>query len=121
MPRIAIIDDSKLVRDLVSRALEDAGHQVLAVNPMSLFDVLKASREFKPDAIITDFNMPSCSAESLVRTMREDPQLMNVKILVLTAHHDGETVKRMLDRGVDGFLFKGNITTLLERVKELVG
>ena len=121
MARIAIIDDSKLVRDLISRSLDEAGHQVLAVNPASLFDVLKAAREFKPDAVITDYHMPNCSAESLVRALREDPLLELVKILVLTAHRDDDAVKRMLDRGVDGFVFKGNTATLLDRVKELVG
>jgi CheY-like chemotaxis protein len=119
MPRIAFIDDSKLVRDLISRSLLEAGHEVLAVNPLSLFDVLKATREFMPDAVITDYHMPGCSAESLVRALREDPVLENLKILVLTSDHDNDIVKRMLDRGVDGFVFKGSTTTLLDRVKEL--
>jgi two-component system invasion response regulator UvrY len=121
MPRILVIDDSKLVRDLIGRTLGEAGHQTQAVNPTSLFDVLKAAREFKPDAVITDYHMPACSAESLVRTLREDPLLEQVRILVLTAHRDDDAVKRMLDRGVDGFVFKGNTATLLERVKELLG
>ncbi len=121
MPRITFIDDSKMVRDLICRALVEAGHQVLAVNPLSLFDVLKATREFMPDAVITDYHMPGCSAESLVRALREDPLLEKVKILVHTSHRDDEAVKRMLDRGVDGFVFKGSTSTLLDRVKELLG
>jgi DNA-binding NarL/FixJ family response regulator len=45
--------------------------------------------------------------------------LEGVKILVLTARHDGEMVDRMLNRGVDAFVFKGNITLLLDRIKDL--
>jgi len=121
MARITLVDDSKLVRDLIRRTLVDAGHEVQAVDPLSLFDVLKAARDFNPTALITDYHMPHCSAESLVRALREDPVLHGIKVLVLTAHHDDETVSRMLDRGVDGFIFKGNTTTLLDRVKELIG
>jgi DNA-binding response OmpR family regulator len=119
MPRIVIIDDSKLVRDFIFRTLEGAGHSVLSIDPISLFDVLKATRDFKPEVVITDFHMPTCSAESLVRAFREDRMLEGVKILVLTARHDGEMVDRMLNRGVDAFVFKGNITLLLDRIKDL--
>jgi two-component system phosphate regulon response regulator PhoB len=121
MAKITIVDDSKLVRDLIRRSLGDLDHEVQVVDPQSLFDVLKAVREFMPALVITDYHMPNCSSESLVRALREDPHLKALKILVLSAHHDDEAVKRMMQRGIDGFLFKGNTPMLVERVRALVG
>jgi len=46
MAKIVIVDDSKLVRDLVARSLVDEGHEVQVVDPISLFDVLKVVRQF---------------------------------------------------------------------------
>lgn len=120
MAKITVVDDSKLVRDLISRSLVGLGHEVQAVDPLSLFDVLKAVRGFMPEVVITDYHMPHCSAESLVRALREDSSLKHLKILVLSAHHDEDIVTSMLQRGVDAFVFKGHTPTLLARVRELI-
>ena len=65
--------------------------------------------------------MPLLSAESLVRALREDPFLKDLKIMVLSSNHDADAVKAMLDRGVDAYAFKGNTGVLVERVRELLG
>jgi len=121
MAKIVIVDDSKLARDEVTRALEDAGHEVIGVDPASLYDVLKVVREGRPGLVITDYNMPSLRAESLVRALREDPFLGGLMVMVLSANRDAEAVRSMLERGVDGFAFKGNTAVLVERVRELLG
>ena len=118
MAKILIVDDSKLARDIVGRSLEDAGHEVIGVDPISLYDVLKVVREGRPELVITDYNMPNLSAESLVRALREDQFLKGLRVMVLSANRDAEAVQSMLQRGVDGFAFKGNTAVLVERVRE---
>jgi CheY-like chemotaxis protein len=120
MAKITIVDDAKLLRDLIRRSLVGLGHEVQAVDPLSLFDVLKAVRGFMPEVVVLDSHMPGCSAESLVRALREDSRLKHLKILVLSDHHDEEVVTSMLRRGVDGFVLKGHTPTLLARVRELI-
>jgi CheY-like chemotaxis protein len=121
MAKIIVVDDSKLARDIVAKALAEAGHDVQVVEPLSVFDVLKAIRETKPHLVVTDYNMPHVKAETLVRVLREDPYLPDLKVMVLSANHDSEAVSSMLQRGVDGYAFKGNIGILVERVKEVLG
>jgi len=121
MAKIVIVDDSKLAREIVCRALEEAGHEVLMADPLSLYDVLKVIREGRPSLVITDYNMPSLKAESLVRAVREDPFLKGLLVMVLSANRDAEAVRSMLERGVDGFAFKGNTAILVERVRDLLG
>jgi CheY-like chemotaxis protein len=120
MAKIVVVDDSKLARDVVGRAMEDAGHTVVTVDPISLFEVLKAVREFMPQVVITEYQLSRCNSESLVRTLREDPFLKDLKILALSSYHDAEAVSRMVERGVDSFLFKGDAATLVERIRYLL-
>ena len=120
MAKIIIVDDSKSMRDLVRRSLMGVGHEVETVDPLSLFDVLKAIRGFMPTVVITDYLMPECSAESLVRALREDSSLKHIKVLVLSAHQDENIIASMLRRGVDGYVFKGHAPTLLTRVQAMI-
>ena len=122
MSKILVIDDSRMLRQAVLAALSEAGHHVLVVDPASLFEVLKQLYEFDPVLIVTDYEMPKCNGETLIRVIREDPKYCNIKLLVLTAHREADLVQRMGRHGVDGFLVKGKdmFQTLVSRVTELL-
>jgi DNA-binding response OmpR family regulator len=106
MPRIAIVDDSRLVRVFAAGALRAQGYEVLEVVPTSLFEVLKILRESPVDLLVADYLMPECPGESLVRACREDQALRDLPILVVSAHRDDETLIRMQQMGISGYLMK---------------
>lgn len=106
MPRIAIVDDSRLVRAFAAGALRAQGHETVEVEPTSLFEVLKVLREAPVDLLVADFLMPDCPGESLVRACREDLALQGLPILILSAHRDEQSLKRLLAMGISGFLQK---------------
>jgi CheY-like chemotaxis protein len=106
MSRIAIVDDSRLVRTFVAGALRSQGHDTVEVEPTSLFEVLRMLREAPVDLLIADFLMPECPGESLVRACREDPVLRELPILILSAHRDEISLQRMQQLGISGFLMK---------------
>ncbi len=106
MARIAIVDDSRLVRVFVAGALRTQGHQPVEVEPTSLFEVLKVLRETPVDLLMVDFLMPECPGESLVRACREDAALRDMPILILSAHRDELSLTRMQEQGISGFLLK---------------
>jgi DNA-binding response OmpR family regulator len=106
MPRIAIVDDSRLVRAFSAGALRAQGHEAIEVEPTSLFEVLKVLRETPVDLLIADYLMPECPGESLVRACREDATLRVLPILVVSAHRDDVSLTRMLQMGISGFLLK---------------
>ena len=106
MALIAVVDDSRLARTFTATCLKKAGHEVIEIDPISLFDVLKTLKENPPEMILTDFLMPGCPGASLVRACREDETLSEVWIIVITAHRDDD-VKQRLDRmGKVSFLHK---------------
>lgn len=106
MSRIAIVDDSRLARVFAAGALRAKGHEVVEVEPTSLFAVLKVLRDDPVELLVMDFLMPDCPGESLVRACREDPALQDLAILLLSAHRDDAALLRMQQHGISGFLLK---------------
>lgn len=106
MSRIAIVDDSRLVRTFAAGVLKAKGHEAIEVDPTSLFDVLKVLREQAVDLVMVDLLMPGCPGESLVRACREDAFLQSLPILIVSAHRDEAALLRMQQLGLSGFLLK---------------
>ena len=104
--RIAVVDDSKLIRVFAEAALQKAGHEVITIEPNSLQSTLEALLEGKPDLLLLDHSMPAFQGPSLVRACFENPELSRVKVIILTALHDEEMVDRMKKLGVDCVLHK---------------
>jgi DNA-binding response OmpR family regulator len=117
--RIAVVDDSKLVRVFSEAALEKAGHEVLLIVPDSLQATLDTLVEGKPDLMILDHSMPAFQGPSLVRACFEHPELSKVKVIILTALHDEVMTARMRKLGVTCVLHKpilhGDLTLAVEQ------
>jgi len=106
MGRIMIVDDSRLARTFTAACLSKQGHEVQEVDPTSIFEVLKAVKEARPELLIMDFLMPNCPGTSLARVCHEDPDLGSMRVLMLTAHRDEEVTRRLLNLGVAEVMFK---------------
>lgn len=106
MVRIALVDDSRLVRVAASAALRAKGYEVVEVEPTSMFDVLKALHETPMDLVLVDLLMPACSGEHLVRACREDALLADLPILIVSAHRDEASLANLQQLGISGFLLK---------------
>ncbi|WLT30397.1 response regulator [Geothrix sp. PMB-07] len=121
MSRIAIVDDSRLVRAFAAGALRAKGHETVEVEPTSLFEVLQVLRESPVDLLLVDFLMPECPGESLVRAVREDAALRDLPILVVSAHRDDALLQTMQQLGISGFLLKPvDAATLVAKVAEAI-
>lgn len=106
MARIAVIDDARICRLPIRVALERVGHTVQEIEPASVFDVMLALRAAPPDLMITDLEMPWCKGVSLIRTVREDPVLHRLPILVVSSHREESMVAGLSQMNIQGFLIK---------------
>ena len=106
MALIAIVDDSRLARTFAATCLRKSGHEIVEIDPISIFEVLKILRENPPQLLLMDYLMPGCPGNSLVRACREDQILKEIPILILTAHRDEEVRARLERMGRLGFLHK---------------
>ena len=122
MGTILLIDDSKMFRMLATAPLAQAGHTVVGVDPVSIYEVMKALYEVDPDLVLTDYWMPNCNGETLVRVIREDPAFHAVKILVCSSHGEESLVERMTTHNINGYVLKGQgMQSLVDRVGQILG
>ena len=82
--RVLIVEDNDDLRMLLGDVLDDAGFEVGAVGNGA--EALEVLAEWRPDAIVLDVMMPVMDGAAFLRERRELPWLMEIPVLVLTAH-----------------------------------
>jgi len=117
MPRVLLIDDDGQLLDVLSLAFEEAGYQVATARDGR--EGLAAIAKERPDAIVSDVNMPSVDGFQLCRTLRAKNDAVP---LVLLTSRDGEIDEALgLELGADDYVAKPFSTrVLLARVAALL-
>lgn len=103
---ILIIDDSKYIRAFTRIHLQEAGYAVTEVEPTSLFAVLEAIHTHRPALVITDYEMPLCNGETVLRSIREDAAIRDTPVMIMTSHREAELVARLSQWQLAGYLLK---------------
>jgi DNA-binding response OmpR family regulator len=115
--RIAIVEDERLVRELVAVNLRHAGYDIVAAENFEQGKQLLAGRDFQ--LAILDVMLPGGDGFALTRFARD--QGINAPILMLTARSDTTSKVRGLDAGADDYLPKPfDVNELLARVRALL-
>lgn len=84
MPRILLVEDNELNRDMLSRRLERRGHTVLlALDGQQALDLARSAR---PDVILMDMSLPVLDGWEATRRLKADPELKGIPVIALTAH-----------------------------------
>ena len=96
---VLLADDDPMIRELVSRILEDAGYRVVAVEDGA--DALELIRAQRPSAVILDVMMPRLDGLETTRRLREEPQTAELPILLVTAHATEADLRKGLELGAD--------------------
>ena len=104
MARILIADDSPSMLRLVSTALADAGHDVVAA-PDGV-QALRLARDQSVDLVITDVNMPNMDGITLVGELRALDDMTGKPILLLTTEISADKKKKAKDAGATGWINK---------------
>jgi diguanylate cyclase (GGDEF)-like protein len=101
---ILVADDSMVVRAVLRRQLETDGHTVVeAVNGAEAID---ACREYHPDVILLDVEMPVLDGHATLERLKADPQLKDIPVVFLTGRVDTADVVNGLRLGAHDYLRK---------------
>ena len=85
---ILVIDDERTARDLVTDALTAEGYATITAPGGR--DGLRLARERRPDAIILDVIMPDIDGWSVLRTLKADPEVADIPVILVTMLGDRE-------------------------------
>lgn len=117
MPQIAlVVDDSMLIRHTVCRFLEDRGFSVeSATNGVEALEMLK---DFMPDVIITDLQMPKMDGHQLIEVLKSRPDTARIPVVVLAGKQQALDTDQPCARHV---IYKDiDIEAQLQRVLEII-
>jgi signal transduction histidine kinase len=115
--RAAIVDDDRLVRQLVRATLEARGYEVLEGE--SGASGLRLARE-RPDVLLLDLNMPDINGLAVCRAIRGAPLTADVPVMFLTATHDERTVVSCLQAGANDYISKPFADAILQARVDVV-
>ncbi|WP_417223806.1 chemotaxis response regulator CheY [Amphritea sp.] len=103
--KILVVDDFSTMRRIIKNLLRDLGFTniVEADDGSTALPVLKAGGI---DFLVTDWNMPKMSGIDLLKTVRADPSLSHIPILMVTAEAKREQIIMAAQAGVNGYIIK---------------
>ncbi|MGV3526324.1 MAG: response regulator [Candidatus Sericytochromatia bacterium] len=104
MAKILAIDDEERMLELIQAFLEHDEHDVRTATNGSA--ALETARQFVPDLILCDVQMPDMDGYAVLKTMREDEALMRIPFVFLTGLDDMRNLRQGMNLGADDYLTK---------------
>ncbi len=119
MPKILLVEDNEMNRDMLSRRLSRNGFEVvIAVNGQQGVEMAAAEL---PDLILMDLSLPIMDGWEATRHVKTNPATASIPIIALTAHALVQDREKALQAGCDDFDTKPiELPRLLEKIKELL-
>ncbi len=119
--RVLIIDDDHAIVDMLSDLLQREGRYDIKVGHTG-FDAGLLTREFMPDVILLDFKLPDIDGTSVCRSIRSNPQLNHIRIIMISGVADPNEIDMLRAAGADAFIKKPfSVDEVLSRIGEMIG
>ena len=119
MAKILVVEDNALNIKLFCDLLTAHGHEAEAVTDSR--EAHEAAREFKPDLVITDIQLPHISGLELIELLKADPDLAHVPIMAVTAYAASGDEERFRAAGAQAYVSKPiSVVRFVESVSELL-
>jgi len=119
MPKILVVEDQEMNRDMLSRRLERRGYQVaIAVDGA---EGVEMARSEMPDLILMDMSLPVIDGWEATRRLKAAPETRSIPVIALTAHAMAGDREKALEAGCDDYDTKPiDFQNLLQKVEALL-
>ena len=104
MPKILLVEDNEMNRDMLSRRLERKGYSVVTAHDGEQGHSLACSE--MPDLILMDISLPVRNGWEVTRLLKNTESTRHIPIIVLTAHDRTSNKIKAFDLGADDYLTK---------------
>lgn len=83
LPKILVVEDDQDLLQMIKTMLQSVGEITLARDGQEALDILKSG--FRPNVIVTDLMMPRIDGLTLAKTLKNDPNIGSIPLVMLTA------------------------------------
>ena len=105
MKTCLIVDDSRVIRKVARRILEDLSFEIDEAENGKL--ALDACRRTMPDVILLDWNMPEMDGMEFLRTLRADKVVERQPVVMFcTTENDMAHIRAAIEAGADEYVMK---------------
>jgi CheY-like chemotaxis protein len=119
MPKILLVEDNEMNRDMLSRRLIRKGYEVLiAVDGGQGVEMAKSQA---PDLILMDMSLPVLDGWTATRHIKADPATQAIPVIALTAHAMAGDKEKALEAGCEDYDTKPiELARLLDKMEALL-
>lgn len=117
---IMVVEDEKLLLDVIEQKLIEIGATVLSC--LSGEDALQKLKTCKPDVIWLDYRLRGMSGLDFIVQTKQDSNLANIPIIVVSNSANDETVNKLLKAGATKYLLKAQnrLDDIIKEIRELL-
>ena len=119
MKRCLIVDDSRVIRRVASRIVEDLGFKIEEAPDGE--KALNASKVSMPDVVLLDWEMPKVTGLEYLIALRKLPNGKNPRVVFCTTENDVEHIQTALDAGADEYIMKPFDGEIVRAKFEIIG
>jgi len=101
MPKILLVEDNEMNRDMLSRRLQRKGYEVVIAEDGERALTLAPLEE--PDLILMDVSLPAMDGWQVTRLLKNDKNTCHVPVIALTAHALSTDREKAFEVGCDDY------------------
>lgn len=120
MPKVLLVEDNEMNRDMLSRRLERKGYDVVYAQDGSIAVELAGSEQ--PALILMDMSLPVMDGWEATRRIKADPATKGIPVIALTAHAMAGDREKAIEAGCEDYDTKPvDFPRLLGKIESLIG
>jgi len=120
MKKVLIIEDDPFLSGMYLKKLKLSGFEVKVAADGK--DGLESIKKDRPDLILLDIVLPQMDGYEILKRLKEDKELRNIPVILLTNLGQKEEVEKGMALGAEAYIIKAHFTptAVVDKVKEVL-
>jgi CheY-like chemotaxis protein len=119
MPKILVVDDNAVSRELLRYVLKPLGLEI--AEAASGLEALERIADVRPDLVLLDLDMPGLDGYGVLREIKCKPEWTGLRVVAVTAYAMRSDQDNAIAAGFDGYITKPiNAVRIRKYVEELL-
>lgn len=108
MSTVLVVEDSLCTREVMMKILRREGYEVIGAS--SGREAIEAVHHYVPDLVLLDMMMPEMDGMTVLATLRQEPNLKQLPVIVLSALSDERQIHKARELGASDYLIKSRFS-----------